>query len=118
MAFRSQSFDRGGYLRALPDHFHLALNAGGQIFNCAHAAKFSLVNDGDAIAECFGVGQNVGGEEHGLAFVLELLHQVAHFAPAHGVESGHWFVEEHELGIVQYSLADSYALQHAFGKLA
>ena len=49
--------------------------------------------------------------------LLELHHQVAHFAPAHGVETGHGFVEEHQLGIVQDSLADSHALQHAFGKL-
>jgi len=80
------------------------VNAGGQIGNRADAAEFSLVDDRDAVAERFGIGQNVSGEENGFAFVLELFHQVAHFAPAHGIEAGHGFVEENELGIMQNGL--------------
>src|SRR5258708_19769676 len=76
------------------------------------------MNDGDAVAQGFGVGENGGGEEYSLGFGLELLDQVTHFAAAHGVESGHGLVEEHEFGIMQYRLADSDALQHALGELA
>src|SRR5271163_4548950 len=46
VALRAQSLDRGWDLRAMPDHFHFPLNARGQILDRAHAAKFSLVNDG------------------------------------------------------------------------
>ena len=76
------------------------------------------MNDGNPVAKRFGVGKNVGGEEDGLAFVFELLHQVANFAAAHGIKAGHGFIEKDELGIVQNGLADAHALQHAFGKLA
>ncbi len=103
-------------MRALPDDFHFALHARSQIRNRAHAAEFSFVDDGDPVAERFGVGKNVSGEEYSFAFVLELLHQVAHFAPSHGIEAGHRFIEEYKLGIVQNGLRDSDALQHAFGK--
>ena len=70
MAFRADSLQRSGHLRALPDYFDFALNAGGQIRDRAHAAEFSFVNDGDAVAERFGVGKDVGREEHGFAFLL------------------------------------------------
>src|SRR5580700_7531499 len=86
VAFGSQSLDRGRHLRTPPDHLHFALNAGSQISNRADPAKFPFVNDSDAVAERFGIGKNVGGEEDGFAFVLELLHEVPHFAPAHRVK--------------------------------
>ncbi len=73
--------------RPLPYHFHLAMNAGGEVGHRAHAAQFALVDDGNAIAQRFRIGQNVGGEENRLAFVLELLHEVAHFAAAHGIQA-------------------------------
>ena len=73
-------------MRTPPDHFDFALNAGGQISNRADPAKFPFLNDSDAVAERLGIGKNVGGEEHCFAFVLELLHEVPHFAPPHRVK--------------------------------
>src|ERR1700722_1805052 len=76
------------------------------------------MNDGDTIAERFGVRQNVSREENGLAFVFEFFHEVTHFAAPHRVEARHRLVEKYKLGIVQNGLSDSNSLQHAFGKLA
>src|ERR1700722_505919 len=70
-----------------------------------------------AIAERFCVRQNMSGKENGFAFLLELLNQVADLASAQRIETGHRFVEKDEFRIVKNRLRDSYALQHAFGKL-
>src|ERR1700683_3925343 len=117
VTFRAQRFHRGRHLRTLPDYFHLALHAGGQILDCAYTTQFAFVNDGDAVAKRLRVRKDVGREEYRLAFVLELLHQVTHLTPAHGVEPGHGLVEEHKLRIMQNSLRDANALQHSFREL-
>src|SRR4029077_11775325 len=95
-----------------------SLNTGREVVDSAYATEFSLVNDGNAVAERFGVGQNVGREEYGLAFVLEFLHEIAHFTAAHGVKTGHGLIEEYEFGIVQNGLSDSDPPQHTFGERA
>ena len=56
------------------------------------------------------------GEKYRLALVLQLLHEVANFAPAHGIEAGHRFIKKNYLGVVKNGLRDSHSLQHSLGK--
>ena len=60
----------------------------------------------------------MGREKYRLAFLLELLHQVAHFAASERIQARHGLVEENQFGIMQNRLRDSGALQHALRKLA
>ena len=72
--------------------------------------------DGDAIAERLRVGQDVGGEEHGLAPGLQVQDDVAHQAAPEGIEAGHGLVEEDHLGIVHEGLGQPRALDHPLGE--
>jgi hypothetical protein len=63
-----------------------------------HAAQFALMDNRHPIAQRFRVRQNMGGEENGFSFVLELLHEVADFAAAHGIQARHRFVKEQTFG--------------------
>ena len=118
VAFRAQRLHRRRNLRALPNHLHFALHRRGQILHRAHAAQFALVNDRDPVAQRLGVGKNVRREKYRLAFVLQLLHQVANFAPPQRIQSRHRLVEENQLRIVQNGLRDSRPLQHSLRELA
>ena len=118
VAFRSQGAQRCRHRRSLPHHFHLAMNAGGEIGHRAHSSQFALMDDGDAIAQGFRIRQNMSGEENRLAFVLQLRHEVANFTAAHGIQTGHRLVKENNFRIMQNGLCDSHALQHAFGKFS
>ena len=74
------------------------------------------MQDGDAVAESFGVRENVGGKENGFAFLLELHHQVANFAASHGIEARHGLIQKDNFWIVQDGLSNACALQHPLGK--
>ena len=50
--------------------------------------------------------------------MLQLLHQVANFTAAHGIQTRHRFVKEKDFRVVKNGLRDPYPLQHALGKLA
>src|ERR1700674_391290 len=118
VTLRAHRIHRGRHLVPVPDQFDLSFDARGEINHRAHAPQFAQMNDGHAIAERLGVGEDVSGEEDRLTFVLQLFHQISHFATSHGIESRHRLVEEHNPGIMQDGLRDAYTLQHAFGKLA
>src|SRR3989442_1676102 len=55
------------------------MNTGSKLRDCTDSPQLPSMNDGHAITKRLGIGKNVGGEENGLAFVLQLLHQVADF---------------------------------------
>src|SRR5271163_1013424 len=71
-----------------------------------------------AITKHFGVREDVRGEEDGLSGVFQLENDVADFATTHRVESGHGFIQNYELRVVQNGLRQADTLQHAFGILA
>ncbi|PYX45572.1 MAG: hypothetical protein DMG79_18990 [Acidobacteria bacterium] len=50
-------------------------------------------------------------EEYCLAFLLELLHQIANFASAQRIQARHGLIEEDQHWIVQDGLGDSCKLQ-------
>ena len=63
------------------------MNTGSKLRDRADPSQLPSMNDGHAITERLSIGKNVGREENRLAFVLQLLHQVANFASPHWVES-------------------------------
>ena len=69
-------------------------------------------------AQRLGIRQDVRAEEHRPPLVAKLQDQIAHLAPADGIEPGHRLVEDDELRIVDERLREADALHHAFRVLA
>ena len=68
--------------------------AAAQLDQLAHS---SLGEDGDAIAERFGIGQDVRGEDHRRAGGVAGADELAHGVAAGGIEAGHRLVEDQQL---------------------
>ena len=92
--------------------------AGQQLVDRTLAQETAAVDDGDAVADAFDLGEQVGVEQHRAAAGAELDDHVAHLAAADGVEVGGRFVEDEQLGLVQEGLGEREPLPHALGERA
>ena len=45
------------------------------------------MDDAHAVAERFGIRQNMRREKYGLAFALQLFDEISHLSSSHGIES-------------------------------
>src|SRR5260370_8600925 len=71
-----------------------------------------------AVAELFDIRENVRTHEDSFSFGAERGNQVAHLATADWIESTHWFIEEHNIRIIDEGLSQTDPLHHAFLELA
>ena len=78
------------------------------------ATTLAAVKDHDARADALDRLQLVRAEQHDLAARGELLHQAAEDERRADVESGEWFVEQEQLGIMQQGGDQQHLLTHPF----
>jgi len=83
---KSHLDDKGKSRSPDPDDFRFFGDTGTEIIDHSHSAKLAFMDHRHAIAQGFGVGENVGGEENGLAFILELLNQLSNLMPSQRVQ--------------------------------
>jgi len=77
----------------------------------------NAVENGDPIADCLDLGQNVRAEEDRLPPIAQLEEDIPHLPPADRVEPPRRFIQDHQLGIVDQRLRQTKPLQHAAGVL-
>ncbi len=75
--------------------------------------ELASFDDADGGAELAELGEDVGGDDDGLAHALELLEELADLDAGAGVESGGGLVHEEDLGVVEEDAGDGEALLHA-----
>lgn len=86
-----------------------------QVADPALGLEFTLVQDGDAVADGLDFAQFVRGEEDGFALALEALDDFADLHATDGVEAAGRLVEDEEVGVVDERLCEAHALLHPFG---
>ena len=105
------SASRSGFFGRL--HFHAnflaAFELRGEILRRVHGGDFALVDDHHAVAGHADFRKNVRGENDGVVSG-EALDQVADFDDLLGIEADGGLVEDDDVGIVDQSLRDAYAL--------
>jgi hypothetical protein len=79
---------------------------------------FAVLDEGDGVAGDFNFTEEMRVEENGGAALAFIANDVANEVPAHGIEAGSGFIEEHKIGFVKESLRETDALHHAFRKSA
>ena len=88
LALRACGF-HGGNSRcsAVPQDLGLVriLRPGYELRNHAHTAQLTLMNYRHAVAERFGISQNVGLKKDGFAFVLQALDKITYLTPSYGI---------------------------------
>ncbi len=99
------------------DDFHLPTRR-QQVAQATGAHHFPAIDDDHVVGDLFHFGQNVGAEEDGLPFGLQLGEQLQNFAAAGGVEPGCRLVEHDQFGIAEQGLRDADTLHHAARILA
>src|SRR5690348_2178093 len=87
-------------------------------FERSFGAEFAPVNDADAVAELFGFGHHVRGEDDGFSALAALADEVNDRAGGHHVEAAGGLVENHYGGIVDERTGDGDFLLHAGRELA
>ena len=79
----------------------------------ADAEEVALFHDGDGGAHFLKVGENVGSDEDGFSFAVELAEEVFEFDTGFGIEARGGFVEDKERRVVNDSPGNAKALLHA-----
>src|SRR5881396_2027670 len=79
---------------------------------------FAFLDKDDLIARDFHFAEQVGIQKDSGAAVALRANDVAHKAPAHGIETRGGLVEENQLRLVYQGLRQANALKHSFGKFA
>src|ERR1700735_889155 len=79
----------------------------------ANTLQLSAEQHGYSVAQHFRVRKNVSGKENSSSLAFEIENDVAHLATSDRIETGHWFVQEDNLRIVNDGLCNPHALQHA-----
>ena len=93
------------------------LAIGGTV-QIARADDFAVLDEHDGVTGDFDFAEKVGIEEHGGASFSLVANDVANEPAAHRVEAGCGLIEEDEFGLMDESLSEADALQHAFRKAA
>ncbi len=75
------------------------------------------MDEGDVIAECFHRLHVVGGEDDGLALLLQAEHFVLHDAGIHRVETAEGLVEDQQVRVVDHGRDELHLLLHPLGEL-
>ena len=70
----------------------------------------AMIHEDDAIRDLAGKLDLMGDDNHGMAFLGELAHDLEHLADELGIEGGGRFVEQHELGLHRKHTGDGNAL--------
>ncbi len=79
---------------------------------------FAFLDKDDLVAGDFHFAEQVGIQKYSGAAVALRANDVAHEAPAHGVETRRGLVEKNQLRLVNQGLRQTNALEHSFGKFA
>jgi hypothetical protein len=94
---------------------NLAIRRSAQIAGADH---FTLFDEDDGVAGNFDFAEQVRVEEDGGASGTLFADDVTDKPAAHGIEAGSGLVQKDEFWLVDESLCETDALQHAFGKAA
>src|SRR5690606_25598376 len=78
--------------------------------------QLAFVNDAHAVADHLCIAQDVRAETDRLAFITKRKDQVTDFLATQWIETTLRLIKDHQLGIIQQSLGNTDALQHALGK--
>ena len=77
-----------------------------------HVEKAPRAEHRHAVTERLRVGEDVGGEEHGLPFPLQAHDELAHQPAPDWIQPRHGLVEDDELRVVHEGLGDPSSLHH------
>ncbi len=89
-----------------------------EVLDGSAGLHLSVIENHDAIADVFHIGEEMGGKQNGFSALRECDDEVLHLVAADGVEARGGFVEDDEVGIVDERLGQSDAPHHSFGELA
>src|SRR5689334_15933878 len=84
-----------------------------QVLQAPHRHQPAMVDDGQSGAHPLRDLQDMGGEEHRLPLLAEILKDVLHLPGALWVEADGWLVEEQHLRVVEQSGGQRDLLPHA-----
>src|ERR1700681_324859 len=96
----------------------MAAEAVDKVGRSAFGDDLAVIDDGEAVAEAFGLVHVVSGEEDGPTFFLEDADDVPELATALGIESSGGLVEKKDARIADQGSGDGEALLLATGKFA
>src|ERR1019366_7860477 len=96
----------------------MAAQAVDEVAGSAFGYDLAVIDDGELVAEAFGLVHIVRGEQDGATFFLESADDVPELAAALGIESGGGLVEKKNARIADQSGGDGPALLLAAGKFA
>src|SRR4029079_18001835 len=102
------------------DHFHpiWTFRFASQLIKVTNLGQPAFLENRHSIAKHLDVRKNVRAHEDSFTFISQRRDQIAHFTTANRIESTHWFIQKHDLRIVNEWLGQSNALQHSFRKLS
>ena len=95
----------------------LAPEPGDQLAGEPLRDDLALIDDGDAIAEAFGLVHVMRGQQDGPATLAQVADDVPELAAGLGVQAGRRLVEEQDLGVADQGDRDREPLLLASGKL-
>src|ERR1051326_8126414 len=96
----------------------LAADLGNQLARTPQGNDLTVVDDGDAVTEAFGLVHVVRGDENGAATGLEGAQDVPDVPPRLRIESGRRLVEEEQFRIADERTGNRESLLLAAGELA
>src|SRR5581483_4110096 len=99
-------------INAASDYFHLAARF-KQIGGAAQAHQAATVQHGHAITHGFDLGEQVGAEKNGFPGIALLQQELANQNAGQGVERRGRLVQDEQFRVVDQSLSQTDALQHA-----
>ena len=87
--------------------------AGAQVAWLDRPHQTPAVKDRNPVRDRLDIGQDVRREQHRDPALALLEDQLAHVAPAEGIEPAHRLIEDQDLGIVNQRRREPEALEHA-----
>ena len=103
---------------ALVLHLHVVLAVAGlDLLQIAFQDGAAMIDQADRVAQPLDLVHAMGGEQDGLARLLQLDQDVLQHDRVGGIEAGEWLIHDDEIGIVQQRGDELHLLLHALGKL-